>query len=335
MRKGICVAGNMIVDIVYPITGWPQPGELVHIHDGITHTTGGSVCNCIVDLAKLDPELPLYAMGKNGTDAEGDLIMAAIDYPNVDVSNVIRDGTSAFTAVMSDQISKQRTFFTYLGANGKFDESDIIWDNVPANILHIAYIMLLNALDQPDDEFGTKMARLLCHAQEHGLKTSIDIVSEASDRYKTLVPPALKYTDYCIINEYEAQQSTCIMLRDSNDRLMTENVPEALSALKRMGVSTWAVIHAPEGGYGLDEHNNYIVRASLALPEDYIKGSVGAGDAFCSGVLYGAETGMALPEAIDLGICSAAASLSMPGSTEGMRSKDEVMQLLERFGRRG
>ena len=334
MRKGICVAGNMIVDIVYPITGWPNPGELVHIQDGITHTTGGSVCNCIVDLAKLDPELPLYAMGKNGTDAEGDRIMAAIDYPNVDTSNVIRDGISAFTSVMSDQITKQRTFFTYLGANGKFDEDDINWDTVPANIFHIAYILLLNALDQEDAEYGSKMARLLCHAQQHGMKTSIDVVSEASDRFKRLVPPALKYTDYCIINEVEAQQTTGIVLRDGDGNLLRENIPAALKEMKNMGVSTWAVIHAPEGGWGLDEEDRFVEKKSLALPPDYIKGSVGAGDAFCSGVLYGAETRMSLGDAIDLGICSAAASLSEPGSTEGMRSKAEVLQLLDRFGRR-
>ena len=28
MRKGICVAGNMIVDILYPTADWPKQGEL-------------------------------------------------------------------------------------------------------------------------------------------------------------------------------------------------------------------------------------------------------------------------------------------------------------------
>ena len=125
MSKGICVAGNMLVDILYPISGWPKQGELVHIQDGISRSIGGAVCNVIVDLAKLDPSLPLYAMGKTGTDAEGDLILERLgEHANIDTSCVVRDGISAFTAVMSDQISKERTFFTYLGANGKFEELD-------------------------------------------------------------------------------------------------------------------------------------------------------------------------------------------------------------------
>ena len=305
MSKGICVAGNMLVDILYPTSGWPKQGELVHIQDGISRSIGGAVCNVIVDLAKLDPSLPLYAMGKTGTDAEGDLILERLgEHANIDTSCVVRDGISAFTAVMSDQISKERTFFTYLGANGKFDERDVDWAKVDADIFHIGYILLLNALDQPDDEYGTKLARLLHQARQHGMKTSIDVVSEASDRFMRLVPPALKYTDYCIINEVEAQQTTGVKLRGEGDRLLTENMPEALKAMKRMGVTTWAVIHCPEGGFGLDENDQYVALDSLHLPKGYIKGSVGAGDAFCAGVLYGAEKRYSLSDSIALGIAS-------------------------------
>ena len=335
MRKGICVAGNMIVDVLYPIEGWPNQGELVQIKDGIVRSTGGAVMNVAVDLAKLDPELPVYAMGRNGEDAEGDLVLTELGkYPNIDTGSVLREGISAFTAVMSDRQSKQRTFFTYLGANGRFDEDCIDWSKVNADIFHIGYILLLNALDQPDAEYGSKMARLLCHAKRHGLKTSIDVVSETSDRFARLVPPALKYTDYCVINEYEAQQTTGVPLRDADDRLIVENLPRALEAMKAMGVSTWAVIHCPEGGYGLDEHGRYVSLPSLKLPEGYIQGSVGAGDAFCAGVLLGAEDGASLEDAINLGIAAAAAALSMPGATEGMRSKAETLALLRRFDRR-
>ena len=335
MRSGICVAGNMIVDTTYPVEGWPNQGELVHINDGITSSTGGAVCNVVVDLAKLDGELPLYAMGRIGDDAEGDLIQRTLGrYPNINMDSVLREGTSAFCHVMADVKNKQRTFFTYMGANAKFVEEDIDWDKVPAKLFHIGYILLLDALDQPDDECGSKMAKLLRAAQAHGLKTSIDVVSEASDRFRRLVPPALKYTDYCVINEYEAEQTTGIRLRDDAGALIRENLPKALHAMKDMGVTTWAVIHCPEGGYGLDEHDNYVTLGSLILPADYIQGTVGAGDAFCAGVLYGAEKEWPLEKAIDLGIAAAAASLSAQGATEGMCSAAEAMAMFEKYDRR-
>lgn len=328
MGKGICVAGNMVVDILYPTQGWPKQGQLVHIQDGISRATGGCVCNVIIDLAKLDPEMKLYALGRNGKDAEGDLIMEQLRaYPNIDTQNIVCDGISAFTLVLADQISKERTFFTYLGANARFTEDDVDWDKLDCDILHIGYILLLNELDQEDAEYGSKMARLLHHAQQRGIKTSVDVVSEASDRFQRLVVPALKYTDYCIINEIEAGQTTGIPLRNENDELIRENIPKALKRIKELGVSTWAVIHSPEGGFGLDENDNYVERESLHLPEGYIKGSVGAGDAFCAGVLCGAEKGEALDSAIELGIASAAASLSEASATDGMRSEKEVREL--------
>ena len=64
------------------------------------------------------------------------------------------------------------------------------------------------------------MARLLAHAKERGIKTSIDVVSETGERFGRLVPPALRYTDYCIINEIEASRSTGIQLRAEDGALM-------------------------------------------------------------------------------------------------------------------
>ena len=330
MRQGICVAGHLIVDITYPIERWPRQSELTTITDGITRSVGGAVCNVITDLAKLDKNLPLSALGVIGDDAEGDFICEQLGkHQNIDLSLLGRKGTTSFTAVMSDNRTKARTFFQYRGANSLFDESFIDWDKIDAEILHVGYILLLDALDQEDAEYGTKMARLLAEAQRRGIRTSIDVVTETGDRFRSLVPPSLRYTDYCVINELEAQQITGVLLRDEQEKLYVENMKAALKKMKELGVSTWAVIHCPEGGYGLDEENSFVSLSSLKLPKGYIKGTVGAGDAFCAGVLYGAHKKWNLLESIRLGTCAAAASLSEPGATEGMKTVAEVMKLEE------
>lgn len=332
MKKGICVAGNMIVDHIYPIDSYPKAGELAVVLEGMSKSTGGALCNVIFDLARLDPKLPLTALGMVGTDEDGELILSLLkNFPNIDHSRIQRQGKTSFTIVVNDMLTTQRTFFTYYGASALFDESRIDWDNLDCDLLHIGYIMLLNALDQVDAEYGTKMARLLHSAKQRGIKTSIDIVSESSGRPKRLVPPALKYTDYCVINELEASAATDVPLRAEDGGLLKENLEAALRKLKEMGVSTWAVIHCPEGGYGLDEDNAYIEVDGLRLPEGYIKGTVGAGDAFCSGVLYGAYQGYALKEAIELGTAAAACSLSEADSTSGLRPVEEAMALYQRL----
>ena len=329
-KKGIAVAGNMIVDILYPTYGTPKPGELVTVSDDISRSTGGCLCNDIVDLAKLDPDMPLVAVGRTGDDESGKYIMEKLqEHKNIDLSHVKVTGVSSFTLVMADEYSKQRTFYHCRGGNAALCEEDFDWDNLDVDMLHVGYILLLDTLDEEDPTYGTKMAKLLKAAQDHGIKTSIDVVSEASDRFRRLVCPALRYTDYCVINEVEASATTGIELRTEAGELIRENFPKALQAMKELGVSTWAVIHCPEIGCGLDENGNYVEVPSLKLPAGWIVGTVGAGDAFCSGVLYGAWKGMDLKAAIELATASAACSLSAAGATEGMRTVEEVQKLYQ------
>ena len=62
------------------------------------------------------------------------------------------------------------------------------------------------------------------------------------------------------------------------------------------------MIHCPRCGYGYDCRTDAFVSVpSLHLPEGYIKGTNGAGDAYCSGILYGAYQGMTLEESMILG----------------------------------
>lgn len=329
-KKGIAVAGNLIVDLLYPVMGFAKPGELSNICGDVSRSTGGAVCNNIMDLASLDPEMPLVALGRVGNDAEGAYVMEKLGaFKNIDVQHVKVGGTTAFSLVLADEITKQRTFYECSGVNAVFCEEDIPWDKLDVDMLHIGYILLLEALDQEDSQYGTKMAKLLHTAQERGIKTSIDVVSETGERFRKLVCPALRYTDYCVINEVEASATTGIELRTEGGKLLKENFPAALRKLKEMGVSTWAVIHCPEVGMGLDENNNLVEVPSLKLPKGWIAGTVGAGDAFCSGVTYAAWKGYDLKSAIELGTASAACSLSQPGSTEGMRTEAEARALYD------
>ncbi len=332
-RQGICVAGNIIVDIGYPVSAFPKPGQLVTILDDKTMTVGGLAVSVGIDLARLDGDLPIHILGCMGDDPEGRLIRQQFGlYPNINTQHIATCGQTSFTLVMNDSSTKERTFFQFRGANAAFDGADVPWEKINAKIFHAGYILLMDGLDEPDPVYGTRMARMLCTAKSHGMLTSVDVVSEASERFCTMVPPALKYTDYCIINEYEAGKTTGIPLRDKNGKLLEDHIPTVLNALKTMGVSRWAAIHAPEGAWGLDEQDIPAALPSLKLPQGYIKGTTGAGDAFCSGVLYGAHQEMPLIDALRLGTATAAASLGAPDANSGVLTADETLSFYWRMG---
>jgi len=333
MKDKIIVAGNIIVDRIYPIGGYPQRGCLTKIGKNILQATGGTVCNTGMDLVSLSPKTKVCGIGCVGRDADGDFAIASMEKGGLDCSGVHRiDAVTSFTAVMSDTISGERTFFSHPGASAALDVSDFCFDGTDADLFHIGYILLLDALDQTDPEYGTRLARVLADAQRHGIKTSIDVVSENSDRFARLVPPALKYTDYCIINEIESSATTGILLRGEDGRLLEENLPAALEKMHELGVAEWAVIHAPEGGFGMGRDGRFVSLPSLKLKKEEIVDKVGAGDAFCAGVLCGAHHSLSLSDSILLGSAAAAMSLVCPGATDGVKTMEEAFDLLKKHG---
>lgn len=332
-RSGICVAGSILVDKLFQIPIYPPKGELASITHLCGMAPGGALANVILDLAKMDPSLPLYAVGRIGGDEEGNFLRSRLgEHENIHLGTLLSSRKStAFTFVISEDATKQRTFFCYNGANTELNEHDFAWEALPVKMLHIGYLLLLEVLDQEDETYGTKMARLLAQAQKQGIKTSIDLVSETGGRFQKVVPPALLYTDYCVINELEAQEITGVMLRDAQGGLKTDNMPDALLKMRAMGVREWAVIHCPEGGFGMGADRRCVHSPGFELPDDFIKGTVGAGDAFCAGVLYAAYQQRGLEEAIAFGNAAAVCSLSKEGATDGMRRHREILRFAERF----
>lgn len=333
MRDKIAVAGNMIVDLLYTLDKYPRQGELGVLDNEIGKSIGGAACNNTLDFAKLDAKLPIFVIGQVGDDENGEFILDVFKkHANIDTSLIKKSGITSFTSVMNERNSKQRTFFQFKGANATFMPQDIDFSMLKdVKLLHIGYILLLDEFDKFDRNYGTKMAAVLEKAQKQGIQTSIDIVSSADGQFQKIVPPALKYTDYCIINEFEAESTVDIKLRDKHG-LIEENFEPALKTIKNMGVKKWIVIHAPEQVYGLDCLTGEIIkRDSLRLPTDFIKGTTGAGDAFCTGVLYGAYKDKKLDDAITWGIASASASLSAIDATTGVCPINEALSLYEKL----
>ncbi|MDO4741660.1 MAG: carbohydrate kinase family protein, partial [Eubacteriales bacterium] len=220
-----------------------------------------------------------------------------------------------------------RTFFHFGGANDHFDVEDVDYGALTQRIYHVAYPLLLKSLDQPDAQYGTRMARMLACAQQAGCLTSMDVVSEDSDRYQQIIWPALHYTDYLTVNELEASRITGIPLVREDGSLMEENMPRALSRMFELGVSRWAVIHAPQAAFGMDAQGHFAHEKGRQVPPGFIKGTVGAGDAFCVGVLLAAYRGASIDEALAYGNASAIQSLQADTPNGSMTTIEESLRL--------
>ena len=323
--------GNWLVDSVKFIDVYPTKGNLITITD-VEVGLGGCSHNVLVDLARLNSGLPLYAGGCIGRDEYGQMVLDAIVENQIDGKyiSILEDAATSYTDVMSEiNGDKTRTFFHCRGANAKLTIDHIRNVDVPAKIFHLGYLLLLDELDKKDPEYGVVAARALKELQEKGYETSVDVVSEEGDRFREVILPCLPYTDYLIINEVEAGACCNLELRDAQGKVDVQKIQEAAGLLIEKGVRKMCVIHFPEGGFAMAKDGRQMYKATDMLPKSQIVSAVGAGDAFCSGVLYGAWKGMDLKSAIELGTASAVCSLSQPGATEGMRSVQETMKVYQ------
>ena len=331
-RSGIACGGIWVVDLVKVIANYPRENTICYISEE-SRGGGGLAHNVVIDLASFDANLPLYALGVIGNDAYGDyLVERCRRFSNINIDQLRRtdlDSTS-YTDVFSVKGTGHRTYFHYLGANRLFEPAHVDLEVLPVKMFHLGYLLMMKAMDQPDGQFGTVAARFLSELQSRGIRTSIDLVSEDSDRFTYIVPPALKYTDYCIINDWEAEKLSGISLRVEG-RLLPENLARIGATLLGHGVNDLVVIHFPEGSYLLSRKGVEIFQPSLALPDGYIVGSSGAGDSFCAGVLYGLYQGWDYDRTLRFATCAGGMNLSDLTTTGGIKSWQEILQMEQRF----
>ena len=333
-RRGITIAGNILCDIVKTIDCYPERGMLANI-TGISRAVGGCAPNTGIDLAKIDGGIPMSVIGCVGDDEYGRYVISQMQRYNIDTGKVVvaENAPTSFSDVMS-MPTGERTFFHARGANALFSPADISIADLQCSMLHIGYILLLDRFDDEDPEYGTVMARFLHDVQAYGIKTSVDVVSDSSGQFARKVIPALKYSDYVIINEIECCSIWDCSPRKSDGSLDVETLRNAMQRTMDCGVGEKVVVHSKEAGFCLSKDGSFTAVPSLEIPSDEIKGSVGAGDAYCAGCLYSLYNNFTDEEMLKFASAAAACNLFAENAVDGMRNKNEIQEVMGRYPRK-
>jgi len=328
MRQGIIGAGNWIIDKLKQLDRWPGEGNLASIVSE-TSSTGGGPANVLFDLVAADPEIPLYAAGRIGNDAEGRFLLEEIRKRGIDTHfmTVSPTASTSYTDVMG--ADGRRTFFHKRGANAELAPEHLSGIDVPAKYFYLGYLLLLDKLDAPAPEGGTEAVKLLRSMRGKGMKTIVDFVSDAPERFRTVVLPALPEIDILIVNEVEASCCSGIELRKADGSMEWKNLPAALEFLFAHGVQETAVIHFPEGAIGGFKGQRPVYSPSCFIPKEEIVGSTGAGDAFCAGVIYALYRDWSMEKALRIGSAFSNFNLRSASATGGAVPLRKMEQFLE------
>jgi len=243
---------------------------------------------------------------------------------NTEHIQIMNDVATSYTQVIQAQNTGQRTFFHHKGANANFDASYFpLTKFTQYKIFNLGYLLLLDKLDKLDENNNTQATILLNKIQQLGFITSVDIVSESSDRFNQIIPPALKYIDYLIINELEAGRIVNLNPRDLKNSLDINALITIATKILQLGAKN-IIIHAPEGALWLNKDIN-IFMPNEPIAADKIISSVGAGDAFCAGILYGVNYNLAPDFTLRLAHKIAQSCLFGYSATDNIPSIDKII----------
>ena len=330
---GILAGGNWIIDNVKIIDVYPKEDKLANILKE-SNSNGGAPYSVLKAISKMGFQFPLTGIGAIGDDEKGDYILNECQKLNIESSQIIKvqNSNTSYTDVMTVLGTGRRTFFHSRGANAHLDESYFSFSGHKSKIFHLGYLLLLDRLDAIGSDGLTGAAKVLKEARKCGMVTSADLVSEQSERFKTIIPLALQYVDILFVNEFEAGMLSGIEICDEEGECSIVNAYQAADAILNAGVQRWVIIHFPKGVIALNKSGQKLFQPSVKMPAEKIKGSVGAGDAFAAGVLAGFHEEWTMAKCLLLGVNVAAASLMDASSSESIVPWQECLKIGEDFG---
>jgi sugar/nucleoside kinase (ribokinase family) len=314
-RRGIILAGIVVLDIVHIVDHWPAEETLAFI-DRTEYAAGGPPHNAGAGLLKLGADFPVTLLATAGDDAYGETMLASARGYGLDTSRVtiVPGIETSHTHVMSSAATGRRTFFAQLGVNNHMTVEHLLPPrDSTAKLYYLGSPGVARGLDAADG-----WRTLLKAARAQGMKTCLELCPVPADTLRKHVPPCLPLCDYFVVNDYEAGAITGIDIAPAN-RLDWAAAEKACRVLLDMGVGIIAGIHHPDGAVAVSRAGEVVMRPSVAVDAREIVGSVGAGDAFYAGVLFGIHEEWPLAKCLDLGNAAAATSLHSPTTSASIR----------------
>ena len=300
----ILVAGEINPDLILTGDVMPEFGQIEKLVTSCTLAVGSSSAIFACGAARLG--LKVAFIGIIGDDIFGRFMLEEMQRRDVDVSNVIirADGQTGLSVILNQGVD--RAILTYSGLIGALQASDVSDALLrKARHLHVASYFLQTNL-QPD------LPALFHRAHSLGLTTSLDTNYDPSEKWMGF-DEMLSATDIFFPNKTEALSVT-----------QSEDVESAAKQL--VNKSKLVVIKLAADGAILQTKERMIFIPSI--PVDVID-TIGAGDTFDAGFLYGYLNNWNLEKSLKLAAVCGALSTQEAGGIEGQPTLEEAISFLK------
>ncbi|HEX7542098.1 MAG TPA: sugar kinase [Anaerolineales bacterium] len=303
----ILVAGEINPDLILSGDVEPAFGQVEKLVDSAVLTVGSSSAIFACGAARLG--LRVAFIGVCGDDTFGRFMLAEMNSRGVNISSVlVRPGGQTGLSVILNR-GADRAILTYPGLIAALIAADVNDDLLRrAQHLHVASCFLQTAL-QPG------LPDLFARAQALGLSTSLDTNWDPSGEWRGF-DALLKQVDVFLPNEKEAFALT--------------GTKEAESASQRLCESC-KVVAIKLGANGAIARRTGETARIPALKVDLVD-TVGAGDTFDAGFLYGFLNHWGLEKSLRLAVACGSLSTRRAGGTAAQPTLKEAMQYVPPAG---
>jgi sugar/nucleoside kinase (ribokinase family) len=332
-RRGVLSAGTWCVDFNKSIARWPDEDTSNEVL-AIDRQNGGSGSNMALDLKRLDPDLPVEAMGVVGDDELGRFLFDQCDARHIDRSALLALPGGATMSVDAFNVASngRRTHFYHQGVAAEMTPDHFDFSSTRAKILHLGLPGAHKAMDRPWRGEANGWVAVLLKARTAGLQANLELMTTGAGRLAELGRPCLPYLDWLIVNDYEIGALAGLETRRADGSTDPATVARAIDATLALGAMRWAAAHFPEGAVAGGRDGTRVALGSVAVPQSAIVGANGAGDAFAAGMLYGLHEQWPILKCLELGHASAASSMRAMSTTEGVATVAECLALTKQWG---
>ncbi|MBE1551714.1 sugar/nucleoside kinase (ribokinase family) [Mycobacterium sp. OAS707] len=292
MNVVVCLGAHILDVLVRPVTDIPA-GQDTALVEQMRMTAAGTAAGTALTFAKLGATV--RTAGAIGADPPGDLLLSLLGRAGIDTGMVVRKAdVPTSMSVLPIRPNGERPALHLLGANLAYTLDDVDWEAIAAaDHLHLGGTEMLG----PD--FA---ARILKHAKENGVTTSVDLIAPGGMGTFDLIAPAMEYTDYLLPNEDQVLGFTG-----------AADLAEGSQKLLDAGAGLLAITCGADGAMIVSADGAQEVPAFAVDVVD----TTGCGDAFSAGFVYGMGLGRSPRDAAVLGNAVAALVAQGLGSDHG------------------
>ncbi|MCL2188419.1 MAG: sugar kinase [Defluviitaleaceae bacterium] len=305
MKKyDVLTAFDVCVDFLMHLgTTQPEFGQKEKLVDGYGLEMGGSACIFACQTAKLG--LKTTGVGSVSDDNFGAFMRECLSTSGVDVTNLRLSTEKTALTLCLNKTNGDRGILTYMGA---MDTVQAAWIEAllpQARHLHICSYFLLKSLQE-------SYPALAKRAKEHGVTISLDTNWDPEEKWDGGVLELLPFVDVFLPNENELM---CITGKN--------NVQDALKCAGEY-VPIIAVKCGGDGAYAYCKGDIIKCEAKPVTVAD----TVGAGDSFNGGFIYGYLNGLSMEECLKAGTTCGSLNVSQHGGTAGQPTLAEIKNYL-------